>query len=129
MQLDASYKEWLEQLKAKIQSAQLKASIAVNSQLLQLYWDLGKEIVQKQSQATWGDAVLEQLSLDLRLSFPTIKGFSKRNLYAIRQWYLFYSQQFEFVPQAVAQIPWGITGHYITVLTYEMIIIAIIHWY
>jgi len=107
MKLDTSYKQWLEQLKAKIQSAQLKAAIAVNSQLLQLYWDLGREIVQKQSQASWGDAVLEQLSMDLRLSFPEITGFSKRNLYAIRQWYLFYSQQFEFVPQAVAQIPWG----------------------
>lgn len=107
MQLDTSYKEWLEQLKTKIQSAQLKAAIAVNSQLLQLYWDLGKDIVQKQSQAKWGDSILEQLSIDLRLSFPDISGFSKRNLYAIRQWYLFFSQKYEFVPQAVAQIPWG----------------------
>ena len=107
MKLDTSYKQWLEQLKAKIQSAQLKAAVAVNSHLLQLYWDLGREIVQKQSQASWGDAVLEQLSVDLRVSFPEITGFSKRNLYAIRQWYLFYSQQYEFVPQPVAQIPWG----------------------
>jgi predicted nuclease of restriction endonuclease-like (RecB) superfamily len=107
MQLDESYIDWLEQLKHKILSAQLKASIAVNSQLLQLYWELGRDIVKKQEQAKWGDAVLEQLSIDLRLSFPEINGFSKRNLYAIRQWYLFYSQQFEFVPQPVAQIPWG----------------------
>jgi predicted nuclease of restriction endonuclease-like (RecB) superfamily len=107
MQPDNSYKEWLESLKKKIQSAQLKAAIAVNSQLLQLYWELGRDIVHKQNQAKWGDAVLEQLSLDLRLSFPEITGFSKRNLYAIRQWYLFYSQKFEFVPQPVAQIPWG----------------------
>jgi predicted nuclease of restriction endonuclease-like (RecB) superfamily len=107
MELDTSYKHWLEQLKAKIQSAQLKAAVAVNSQLLQLYWDLGREIVQKQRQASWGDAVLDQLSVDLKLSFPDISGFSKRNLYAIRQWYLFYAQRFEFVPQPVAQIPWG----------------------
>ncbi len=107
MELDTSYKRWLEELKTKIQSAQLKASVAVNSQLLQLYWDLGREIVQKQSQASWGDAVLDQLSVDLKLSFPDISGFSKRNLYAIRQWYLFYAQRFEFVPQPVAQIPWG----------------------
>lgn len=106
-QLDSSYKQWLEQLKTKIQSAQLKAAVAVNSQLLQLYWELGKEIVNKQAQATWGDSVIEQLSVDLRLSFPDISGFSKRNLYAIRQWYVFYSQEFEFVPQPVAQIPWG----------------------
>ncbi len=107
MLLDNSYKEWFEQLKSKIQSAQLKAAIAVNSQLLQLYWELGKDIVKKQEQSSWGDSVLEQLSIDLRLSFPDITGFSKRNLYAIRQWYLFYAQQFEFVPQPVAQIPWG----------------------
>ena len=79
----------------------------MNSQLLQLYWELGKDLVKKQEQSAWGYAVLEQLSIDLRLSFPEITGFSKRNLYAIRQWYLFYSQQFEFVPQSVAQIPWG----------------------
>ena len=107
MQPDNTYKEWLEQLKAKIQSAQLKAAVEVNSQLLQLYWELGKEIVQKQSQAEWGESVLEKLSIDLKLSFPDITGFSKRNLYAIRQWYLFFSQQYEFVPQPVAQIPWG----------------------
>ncbi len=107
MQLDDSYRVWLEQLKSKIQSAQLKAATSVNSQLLQLYWELGKDIVQKQQQAKWGDAVLEQLSIDLRLGFPDITGFSKRNLYAIRQWYLFFSQKFEFVPQPVAQIPWG----------------------
>ncbi len=107
MQLDNSYKDWFEQLKTKIRSAQLKAAVAVNSQLLQLYWDIGRSIVTKQEQAKWGDAILDQLSLDLKLSFPEISGFSRRNLYAIRQWYLFYSQQFEFVPQPVAQIPWG----------------------
>lgn len=71
------------------------------------YWDLAKEIVQKQKNSNWGDGILEQLSIDLKLSFPNIKGFSKRNLYAIRQWFLFYSSEFEFVPQPVAQIPWG----------------------
>jgi predicted nuclease of restriction endonuclease-like (RecB) superfamily len=107
MELDTSYKRWLEELKTKIQSAQLKAAVAVNSQLLQLYWDLGQEIVQKQSQAAWGEGVLDRLSVDLRLNFPEIAGFSKRNLYAIRQWYLFYASRFEFVPQPVAQLPWG----------------------
>lgn len=68
---------------------------------------MAKDIVDKQQEANWGDNVLEQLSTDLKLSFPDIKGFSRRNLYAIRQWYLFYSTVSEFVPQAVAQIPWG----------------------
>ena len=101
------YNKWFESLKQKIKSAQLKVAVSVNTQLMQLYWDLAKDIVQKQNEANWGDAILEQLAIDLKLSFPNIKGFSRRNLYAIRQWYLFYCNISEFVPQAVAQIPWG----------------------
>jgi predicted nuclease of restriction endonuclease-like (RecB) superfamily len=105
--LDNSYKHWLENIKHKIKAAQLKAAVSVSSQMLEMYWQLAKEIVAKQKTANWGEAVLEQLSIDLKLSFPNINGFSRRNLYAIRQWYLFYSTQHEFVPQLVAQIPWG----------------------
>lgn len=105
--LDITYKSWFESLKQKIQSARIKAAMTVSTQLTELYWELGKEIVEKQNASVWGDSILEQLSIDLRISFPEIKGFSTRNLYAIRQWYLFYSVQSEFVPQAVAQIPWG----------------------
>ena len=101
------YHHWLEGIKLKIKTAQLKVAISTNAQLIELYWDLAKDILQKQKESTWGDAVLEQLSVDLRLSFPEINGFSRRNLYAVRQWYLFYSSEFEFVPQPVAQIPWG----------------------
>lgn len=104
---DTTYKHWLESIKQKIKATQLKMAVSVSSQLLEMYWQLAEEIVAKQKNANWGDAVLEQLSIDLRLSFPNINGFSRRNLYAIRQWYLFYKSQFEFVPQAVAQIPWG----------------------
>lgn len=81
--------------------------MSVNKQLMELYWELAENIVQKQKEAKWGDAILEQLAIDLRIGFPNIKGFSKRNLYAIRQWYLFYRDISEFVPQSVAQIPWG----------------------
>jgi len=105
--LDTSYKHWLENIKHKIKAAQIKAAVSVSSQMLEMYWQLAEEIVIKQKTANWGEAVLEQLSIDLKLSFPTIKGFSRRNLYAIRQWYLFYSTKHEFVPQLVAQIPWG----------------------
>lgn len=107
MQIDNSYKLWFAKLKQKISTSQLKAAVSLNSQLMELYWDLAKDIIVKQHESNWGDAILEQLSIDLRLSFPNIKGFSRRNLYAIRQWYLFYSTLSEFVPQPVAQIPWG----------------------
>ena len=107
MQIDKTYKLWLKSIKQKIISARLKVAASINTQLMELYWELGKNIVQKQEEANWGDAVLEQLAIDLKLSFPDIGGFSRRNLYAIRQWYLFYNIKNEFVPQAVAQIPWG----------------------
>ncbi|AWK03526.1 DUF1016 domain-containing protein [Flavobacterium crocinum] len=105
--IDKNYRKWLEGIKHKIKNAQLKIAVSANTQLIKLYWELASDILQKQKESDWGDAVLEQLSIDLRLSFPNINGFSRRNLYAIRQWYLFYSQRFEFVPQVVAQIPWG----------------------
>lgn len=103
----SEYTKWFKELKDKVRKAQLKAGIAVNSALLELYWDIGKEIVEKQEKASWGTAVVEKLAVDLKHEFPEIKGFSRRNLYAIRQWYTFYSKDSEFVPQAVAQIPWG----------------------
>lgn len=101
------YKKWLESIKNKIKTAQYKAALSVNTQLMELYWVLAKDIVSKQKDANWGDSILEQLSIDLKIEFPTVGGFSRRNLYAIRQWHLFYSSVSEFVPQPVAQIPWG----------------------
>jgi len=101
------YKKWLENIKQKIKTAQFKTALSVNAQLMELYWILAKDIVIKQQEANWGDSILEQLSIDLKIGFPSVGGFSRRNLYAIRQWYLFYSSISEFVPQPVAQIPWG----------------------
>ncbi|MBC8525876.1 MAG: DUF1016 domain-containing protein [Candidatus Cloacimonetes bacterium] len=101
------YYLWIKDIKTRILNAQIKASISVNSTLIELYWNIGKEIVLKQSQSNWGSSIIDELSKELHHDFPEIKGFSRRNIYAIRQWYLFYSQRFENVPQVVAQIPWG----------------------
>jgi hypothetical protein len=104
---DNDYRDFLLDLKEKVRRTQLKASMAANSVLIDFYWELGKEIVRLQTGNHWGTKLIEQLSIDLKLEFSQIKGFSRRNLYAIRQWYLFYSSRYEFVPQAVAQLPWG----------------------
>ena len=119
--LDTSdYKNWLQTLKGKIQQSQIKAAIQVNSELLQLYWQIGKAIVEKQAKAKWGDGFLQTLSADLCKEFPTMKGFSYRNLKSIRQWYLFYNQEFLIRKQLVSQletslfsIPWG---HHIMIM-------------
>lgn len=101
------YREWFIGIKAAIREAQIKASLAVNSELIHLYGNLGAQIIEKQESAKWGNSVIEQLSKDLQNELPELKGFSRRNLYAVRQWYLFYNQKHKKVPQPVAQIPWG----------------------
>ncbi|MCV6589022.1 MAG: DUF1016 N-terminal domain-containing protein [Marinobacterium sp.] len=110
LSLDADYRHWLKDLKQKFLSTQLKAAVQVNPTLLTFYWELGEDIVRRQAQATWGDGFLKQLSQDLMAEFPEIKGFSRRNLELIRQWYQFWNQSPEIAKQAVAQlvqVPWG----------------------
>jgi len=105
-----TYSIWLKELKQKVRLVQIKAAVKVNSELLQFYWGLGQDIVDKQRNAKWGDGFLKQLSIDLSSEFPDMKGFSKRNLELIRQWYVFYSQKNLIAKQAVSQlvqIPWG----------------------
>ena len=108
---DSQYKKWVVELKSKIGAAQIKAAMTVNRQLLELYWQLGKDIYEKQQKANWGEGLIEQLSKDLIAAFPDMKGFSKRNLFYIKQWYLFYNKLEivgeEKVQQVVAEIPWG----------------------
>ena len=109
-----NYNDWLQSLKGRIQQSQIKAAIQVNSELLHLYWQMGKDIVEKQAQSKWGDGFLQTLSADLSKMFPTMKGFSYRNLKSMRQWYLFYNQQNIIGKQLVSQlevslfsVPWG----------------------
>ena len=87
---DNEYKKFLSDLKEKVRSSQLKAAVKVNYELLDLYWNLGKEIVEKQKEYSWGDSFLKLLSSDLRNEFPDVKGFSTENLKHIRYWYTFY---------------------------------------
>jgi predicted nuclease of restriction endonuclease-like (RecB) superfamily len=98
---------WISDLKLRIHEARRKVAFSINSQLLELYWEIGREICEKQEKAAWGSNLIEQVADELKMEFPDVKGFSRRNLFAIRQWYRFYCQKYQFVPQLVAQIPWG----------------------
>ncbi len=97
------YKHWLTELKTKFQQAQIKAAVKVNSTLLEFYWELGSDIVEKQKASTWGSGFLKQLSADLMADFPDVKGFSKRNLERIRRWVLFYIDENLIATQPVSQ--------------------------
>ena len=97
---DNNYIKWLSDLKKRIRIAQLKAAVRVNEEMLKLYWSIGEDICEKQKQHHWGTAFIKRLSVDLRTEFPHTEGFSWSNLYKIRQWYLYYSAQIEFLYQA-----------------------------
>lgn len=98
------YSTWLGELKTRFRQVQLKAAVAVNTALLQFYWELGADLVARQAQFAWGSGFLSQLSADLMRDFPDVKGFSKRNLEQIRRWYLFWSPSAPIAKQPVAPI-------------------------
>jgi predicted nuclease of restriction endonuclease-like (RecB) superfamily len=106
--IDKEYKVWLSEIKLKVRNVQIKAVLKVQTELLNFYWDLGVDIVAKQMHARWGDGLIKQLSRDLMAEFPEMKGFSKRNLELIRQWYQFYRSAIlpnQIAQQAVSQLP------------------------
>ncbi|GAB63481.1 MAG: DUF1016 domain-containing protein [Candidatus Jettenia sp.] len=107
------YKRFIQEIKQRIQSAQIKAAVAVNQGLLRLYWDLAERMVAKQKETAWGDDFIGQMSRDLQKEFPGMKGFSLSNLKYMRQWYLFFEKSQQVVGQTT-QIPWG---HNITIIT------------
>ena len=78
--LPGNYGEFLTNLKQKIRSTQLKAAVSVNSEMILLYWDIGRQILARQDNEGWGTRIVDRLSTDLRRSFPDLKGFSSRNL-------------------------------------------------
>lgn len=104
--LPKNYDSFLEELKNCIRTARIKASQAVNRELITLYWDLGKRIVEEQEKVGWGKSVVEQLSQDLRAEFPGTAGFSARNLWDMRRFYAEY-RHLPNLRQSVAEIPWG----------------------
>lgn len=90
--IDTAYAEWIADLKYRYRSAQVKASVRVNSEKLLFNWELGRDLVQKKAEERWGAGVVEQVSLDLQREFPDADGFSTPNLWAMKRWYLFYNQ-------------------------------------
>jgi hypothetical protein len=127
----SGYAQFLDELKERIRIAQTKAVLSVNRELIALYWDIGKSIVEKQEELGWGKSVVEQLARDLRWEFPDVKGFSPSNIWRMRAFYLAYTEEIGKLaqpvressseelaqpvrdmdsvnlPQVVAEIPWG----------------------
>jgi predicted nuclease of restriction endonuclease-like (RecB) superfamily len=103
--LPGDYTWLLASVKERLRSAQYAALKAVNTELVGLYWDIGRMIVERQRDAGQGSAIAEQLSKDLQTEFPGISGFSRRNVFYMREFYLLYRDD-ERVQPLVAQIGW-----------------------
>ena len=102
-QNNEQYISWISDLKHKIQQSQIKAAIQVNSALIEMYWDLGKEISERSFENTYGSGFLRQLSNDLLNEFPELKGFSLSNIKYIKTFYLFYNQNITKSQQLVGE--------------------------
>lgn len=107
------YLHWLADLKARIYATQQRAALAVNTELLQLYWQIGHEILTRQAEQGWGTKVVERLAHDLRAEFPEMSGFSRSNLLYMRTFAEAWTHE-AIVQQPVGQLPWG---HNLVLLT------------
>lgn len=116
------YRRFIEDLKERVMAARASAARAVNHDLILLYWDIGRTIVERQQVLGWGESVVDHVSRDLQAAFPSASGFSPRNLRDMRRFYLAYadpaiwpqavaksgrSPAGGFRPPLVAEIPWG----------------------
>jgi predicted nuclease of restriction endonuclease-like (RecB) superfamily len=101
------YADFLFDIKGRIQTAQVRAALSVSRELVRLYWQIGRDIVSRQQEQGWGQAVIAHLAADLQKAFPGIQGFSARNLERMRAFFLAYPEENQFATQPVSQIPWG----------------------
>jgi len=108
------YTRFLTEVKERIRRAQVRTVFAANRELIRLYWDIGRRVVERQEREGWGEAVIERLAADVQKGFPGIGGFSRSNLFYMRQFYLAYRERGRKVQQLVGQIPWG---HNVTILS------------
>lgn len=107
-----NYPEFLEMLKQRIRSAQIKAAVAVNRELILLYWSMGGEISSKIQKNKWGKKIIQKISTDLKKEFPGMSGFSLRNLQYMRSFFEAYEEEI-IMQSGIAQLPWS---HNVTLL-------------
>jgi predicted nuclease of restriction endonuclease-like (RecB) superfamily len=117
--LPPGYAELLEDLKGRVRTAQMRAAIAVNREMIGLYWDIGRLIVERQEREAWGKAVVDRLAGDIQKAFPGMGGFSASNVWRMRAFYLAYTKEVTILahpvreldgrtlPDVTAALPWG----------------------
>lgn len=126
LHLDSSYENLLNEIKVRLKSAQFRALIAVNKELIQFYWEIGTLIIDKQKDAKWGDKLFDLLSNDLNASFPETKGFSKTNLKYMQLFASHYPDA-EFSQALPDQLTW--THHVVLIQMLKQDQLPIKQWY
>lgn len=101
------YGAWIAEVKARVRTAQLRASLAVNHELIALYWSIGRDLVERRTKSKWGDGVIARASADLRAEFPNMEGFSKSNLKYMRQFAEAWPDLAQIGQQPVGRLPWS----------------------
>jgi hypothetical protein len=103
--LPKDYPRFLHDLKERIRAARLKVTLSANRELVILYWDLGRRVIEQQKRGRWGTGVIAQISRDLRTEFPEMKGFSVQNLWRIRAFYLAWTAKSSILSRAASELP------------------------
>ena len=111
--IDTEYANWIAEVKHRYRSAQVKAAVRVNAEKLLFNWQLGRDLVQKKAEERWGAGVVEQISLDLKKEFPKDDGFSTSNLWYMKKWYLFYTNEtdLKILQRAVGELELAINQY------------------
>ena len=102
--LDKDYLQWIKELSTRFRRSQVKASVRVNQVMLQFYWELGRDIVEKKAESRWGSGFMKNLSRDLKEVNPDATCFSETNLLYMKNFYLLYHSYLTITPQVVEQI-------------------------
>ena len=102
--LDKDYLQWIKELSTRFRRSQVKASVKVNQVMLQFYWELGRDIVEKKAESRWGSGFMKNLSRDLKEVNPDATCFSETNLLYMKNFYLLYQPYLQIAPQVGEQI-------------------------
>src|SRR5580658_11107063 len=106
LQLPSGYQELLQEIKGRIRTAQVRAALAVNRELVLLYWSIGRDLSQRFASEGWGTKINERLASDLQAEFPGVEGFSPRNFRYMRALAEAWPEQ-EILQSLIAKLPWG----------------------
>lgn len=111
--VDSDYTQWIKELSSRYRRSQIKAAVKVNQEMLQFYWELGRDIVEMKAESRWGSGFMKNLSQDLKAANPTATCFSQTNLLYMKNFYRLYCQYVVICPQSEGKLTAEITQQHV----------------